>query len=140
MIFFATHRSVETSVCRSDKAIRRNGAAFIFSLNALHRGIRSDHFFQEIPMRFPFFTAALLLVSLFFAAPVQADQNAPTPAATAAQTASYSGNVKSKVFHKTGCRYFACKSCTARFTSPEEARSSGYHPCKLCIGTKRNAN
>ena len=32
-------------------------------------------------------------------------------------TVIYHGNVKSKVFHKPGCRYYNCKNCTATFRS-----------------------
>lgn len=92
-------------------------------------------------MRFlPFSTAAVLLAAFLLAAPVHAQpvEAASTPSVPAASTASYSGNVKSKIFHRTGCRYFNGKSCTARFASAEEARNGGYQPCKLCLGKERS--
>lgn len=46
---------------------------------------------------------------------------------------TYSGNAKSKVFHKQGCRFFACKTCTLTFTSPAEATAKGFKPCKICM-------
>lgn len=44
----------------------------------------------------------------------------------------YSGNTNSGIFHSSGCRYFDCKRCTARFSSRDEAISAGYRPCKVC--------
>ncbi len=44
----------------------------------------------------------------------------------------YHGNTDSKIFHKPGCRYYACKHCTAQFTSRQEAADAGYRPCKIC--------
>ena len=44
----------------------------------------------------------------------------------------YHGNVKSHVFHRSGCRYYNCKNCTAVFQSREEAIAAGYRPCKVC--------
>ncbi|MFX0200221.1 MAG: thermonuclease family protein [Candidatus Hodarchaeota archaeon] len=44
----------------------------------------------------------------------------------------YHGNVKSKVFHRPGCRYYDCRDCTAVFGSREEAIEAGYKPCKVC--------
>ena len=44
----------------------------------------------------------------------------------------YHGNVKSKVFHRPGCRYYDCKNCAATFASRDEALNAGYRPCKVC--------
>ncbi len=44
----------------------------------------------------------------------------------------YHGNKKSKVFHKSSCRYYNCKNCTKIFYSRKEAIHAGYHPCKIC--------
>ena len=44
----------------------------------------------------------------------------------------YHGNVKSKVFHRPGCRYYNCRDCTAVFRSREQAIKAGYRPCKVC--------
>jgi len=44
----------------------------------------------------------------------------------------YHGNNSSKVFHRSGCKAYDCKNCTARFPSREQAISAGYHPCKIC--------
>lgn len=44
------------------------------------------------------------------------------------------GNVKSKVFHRPGCKYYECKSCTARFPDAEAAVNGGYRACGLCGG------
>ncbi len=44
----------------------------------------------------------------------------------------YHGNVKSKKFHRHGCRYYSCRNCLARFQTREEAIKAGYYPCKVC--------
>ena len=44
----------------------------------------------------------------------------------------FSGNVKSKIFHKTSCRYYDCKQCVKYFDTRKEAISNGYRPCKVC--------
>jgi hypothetical protein len=44
----------------------------------------------------------------------------------------YHGNVKTKKFHRHGCRYYSCRSCLANFKNREEAIKSGYYPCKVC--------
>ena len=49
-----------------------------------------------------------------------------------AQGTVFHGNVKSRVFHRQGCRYFDCKACTATFASREAAVAAGYQPCKVC--------
>lgn len=46
----------------------------------------------------------------------------------------YVGNVKTLKYHNSGCRYFTCKSCTARFASPQEAKAKGFTACKVCGG------
>jgi len=48
------------------------------------------------------------------------------------QSFVYHGNVKSKVLHAPGCKYYNCKNCTAIFNNREEAIGLGYSPCKLC--------
>jgi transcription elongation factor Elf1 len=45
---------------------------------------------------------------------------------------AYSGNTSSRKFHRSGCRYFTCKNCTARFDSREEAVKAGYSPGACC--------
>ena len=44
----------------------------------------------------------------------------------------YHGNVRSMVFHRPGCRYYDCKSCTAGFKSREDAIGAGFKPCAAC--------
>ena len=44
----------------------------------------------------------------------------------------YHGNVKSKVFHRPGCRYYDCKNCVVSFKSRDQALRAGYRPCKIC--------
>jgi hypothetical protein len=45
---------------------------------------------------------------------------------------SYSGNTNSLKFHRSSCRYFTCKSCTAKFSSREAAIKAGYSPGGCC--------
>jgi len=42
------------------------------------------------------------------------------------------GNIKSKIFHCSTCRYYNCKNCMAVFKTREEAIQAGYRPCKIC--------
>jgi micrococcal nuclease len=44
----------------------------------------------------------------------------------------YHGNVSSKVFHESDCKYFDCKKCTKIFQDREAAIKSGYRPCGIC--------
>lgn len=57
----------------------------------------------------------------------QAVQQAP-----AAAKVVYHGNLRSRKFHRPGCRYYNCKNCKAVFNSREEAIKAGYVPCKVC--------
>jgi micrococcal nuclease len=45
---------------------------------------------------------------------------------------AYHGNVSSKVFHCTGCKYYNCKNCTKVFYNRKDAINSGFRPCKIC--------
>ncbi len=44
----------------------------------------------------------------------------------------FHGNVKSKIFHKPGCRYYQCKNCTRSFSDRNAAARAGFSPCKIC--------
>ena len=44
------------------------------------------------------------------------------------------GNVSSKVYHASGCKYYNSKSATAEFANAQEAEKAGYHACKICGG------
>lgn len=44
------------------------------------------------------------------------------------------GNTESKVFHAPDCEHYNCKSCTKTFTSFQQAKAAGYHPCSICGG------
>lgn len=48
------------------------------------------------------------------------------------RTALLHGNTGSRLFHRSDCKYYESKDCTARFVSREEAVAAGYKPCKLC--------
>ncbi|MCP4119161.1 MAG: hypothetical protein GY737_27905 [Desulfobacteraceae bacterium] len=56
-----------------------------------------------------------------------------SPGLTAAlDTNIYHGNIDSKIFHSSGCRYFNGKNCTKVFHSKNKARQAGFRPCKIC--------
>ena len=57
---------------------------------------------------------------------------APATAPASAAKGKYHGSTASKVFHRPGCRYYNCKSCTMGFATREEAIAAGYRPCKAC--------
>lgn len=42
------------------------------------------------------------------------------------------GNVRSKVFHRSSCRNYRCKNCTAAFQTREQAITAGYRPAGDC--------
>lgn len=44
----------------------------------------------------------------------------------------YHGNVSSRIYHDSSCRYYNCKNCTREFRSKEEAHGAGYRGCKIC--------
>jgi len=44
----------------------------------------------------------------------------------------FHGNVSSKIFHKSTCKYYNCKNCINIFNSREEAILQGFRPCGLC--------
>ena len=64
--------------------------------------------------------AGNLLDSIF---PKQAQSQAPLH-----------GNTESKVYHSADCEHYNCKSCTKVFTSAQQAKQAGYHPCSICGG------
>jgi len=47
-------------------------------------------------------------------------------------TPLYRGNVRSRIFHRPGCRYFNCTDCAIEFHSREDALEAGYIPCSKC--------
>ncbi|MFH1130492.1 MAG: thermonuclease family protein [Pseudomonadota bacterium] len=48
-------------------------------------------------------------------------------------SARYSGNVKSKVFHAARCSHFECNNCSVFFNKIEEAIKAGYRPHTTCV-------
>lgn len=44
----------------------------------------------------------------------------------------YTGNVKSKRFHRAGCKDFYCKNCTRVFSDRNAALDAGFVPCGRC--------
>lgn len=83
-----------------------------------------------------------LAASLFALSPIQAasadEGREIRPAGYAAAREYFAsvvrGNVQSRIYHNSACRYFACKACTAVFESAREARENGYRACKVCGG------
>ena len=67
----------------------------------------------------------ILFLSLFFLSAASS-----VPAQSGALT--FHGNIKTKKFHRPGCRYYNCKNCVVRFATREEALRSGYIPCRVC--------
>lgn len=59
--------------------------------------------------------------------------NAKTSNVVPSGSSIYHGNVKSKVFHGSGCQHYNCKNCVKVFKSVNEAVNSGYRPHKLCV-------
>ena len=45
----------------------------------------------------------------------------------------YHGNMKSHVFHGSGCQHYDCKNCVKGFDSIDEAVGAGYRPHKQCV-------
>lgn len=56
----------------------------------------------------------------------------PAKPQAAPATKAFHGNLKTKKFHRPGCRYYNCRNCLARFATREEAIRAGYAPCKVC--------
>jgi len=54
----------------------------------------------------------------------------------AAESSVVKGNPKSKVYHKSTCKYYASKGSTAEFATEAEAVKAGYKPCKRCAAPK----
>lgn len=44
----------------------------------------------------------------------------------------YKGNIRSRIFHSSKCRYYDCRACTVSLETRVEAINLGYQPCKLC--------
>lgn len=45
---------------------------------------------------------------------------------------AYHGNVRSKVFHRPGCKHYNCKNCSEGLTSKQAALEGGYRACGMC--------
>ena len=45
----------------------------------------------------------------------------------------YHGNVRSHVFHGSGCQHYNCKNCVKVFRSKSEAVKAGYKPHRSCV-------
>ena len=48
-------------------------------------------------------------------------------------TEIYHGNIRSHVFHGSGCQDYNCKNCVKPFNSISEAIQAGYRPHKQCV-------
>ena len=67
----------------------------------------------------------VLVLALFFLAAVSS-------APARGQAPVFHGNIKTKKFHRPGCRFFNCKNCVVKFATREAAVQAGYSPCKVC--------
>lgn len=70
------------------------------------------------------------LVSSFAPAPVRT-ASAEVVAAEQKE-AAYVGNINTKKFHRTTCRYAKCTNCRAKFATRDEALAAGFDPCGIC--------
>jgi len=76
----------------------------------------------------PFAPAALALVLVLAALLAWSPPEAP-----AQQPATvYHGNVRSRIYHRPGCRYYDCRMCVVTFTTKQQAEAAGYRGCKVC--------
>ena len=55
-------------------------------------------------------------------------------AVAAVAAGPYHGNLQSRIYHNSSCRYYFCKRCTAVFATAQAARAAGYRPCRVCGG------
>ena len=82
--------------------------------------------------------AMLLALTLVFCAGAGAGE--PKPGAPAvkptktdeATSRQYSGNSKTRRFHRKSCRYYNCINCTVFFATRKQAIKAGFIPCKVC--------
>jgi micrococcal nuclease len=51
---------------------------------------------------------------------------------TVSPVGPFHGNTDSRIFHRPGCAYYKCATCTRKFTARDEAIKAGYKPCKVC--------
>jgi hypothetical protein len=52
--------------------------------------------------------------------------------AVALAQVAFHGNVKTHIFHRSGCRYYNCGACSAVFDSRDAAIKAGFRPCQVC--------
>ena len=48
-------------------------------------------------------------------------------------SSSYHGNLRSHVFHASGCQDYNCKNCKKQFDNITEAKQAGYRPHQQCV-------
>ena len=58
--------------------------------------------------------------------------SSPQRYAAGSSGGSFSGNVKSGVFHRPSYKHYRCKNCTKSFSSRQQALDAGYKPCGNC--------
>lgn len=58
------------------------------------------------------------------------DYRRPTPVADT--SGPFHGNVRNRVFHRSGCPNYACANCTQAFRTREEAVAAGFRPAGDC--------
>jgi micrococcal nuclease len=50
-----------------------------------------------------------------------------------ASVGPFHGNVRSKVFHASGCQHYECPNCRMAFTSIADAEAAGYRRHAACV-------
>lgn len=73
-----------------------------------------------------------LALALCLALALAAGAATPVNRSAAAPDGAYHGNVKTKKFHRQGCKYYGCSNCLAVFATRSEALAAGYSPCRVC--------
>lgn len=53
--------------------------------------------------------------------------------ASSAPLRDFHGNRNSRVYHRSTCRNYSCKNCTAVFVTEDDARKAGYKPAGDCL-------
>lgn len=78
----------------------------------------------------------LLLTALGVSAPAATaeKEKAAPPGVEETTQQALRGNAQSRIYHNASCRYYNCKACTVRLSSPAEARAKGFRACKVCGG------
>lgn len=110
----------------------------VASAAATYRGNTQSHVFHQSSCRY----YACKNCTAIFNSPSEAVERGYRPcgvchpggssSSAANIESSYVGNTSSHKFHRASCRYAACKNCSAKFASRDEAIKAGYSPGGCC--------